>query len=64
VTTDDVFSLQTSTGEVLWHTKLTRSKKEGLEVAPGVFDNRVIVATTPSSPRGHYEPGADGVVWR
>jgi alcohol dehydrogenase (cytochrome c) len=63
VTTDDVFALQEATGEELWHTKLTRSKKEGLEVAPGVFDNRVIVATTPSSPRGHYLPGADGVVW-
>jgi glucose dehydrogenase len=63
VNVDDAFALQTATGEVLWHTKLTRSTKEGLEVAPGVFDNRVIVATTPSSPRGHYEPGADGVVW-
>jgi outer membrane protein assembly factor BamB/cytochrome c5 len=63
VNTDDLFALEPKTGKTVWQTKVTRNTKEGLEVAPGVYNGQVIAATTPTSPRGHYIGGAQGVAW-
>jgi outer membrane protein assembly factor BamB len=63
VNTDDLFALEPKTGKTVWQTKVTRNTKEGLEVAPGVFNGQVVAATTPTTPRGHYIGGAQGVAW-
>jgi outer membrane protein assembly factor BamB/mono/diheme cytochrome c family protein len=63
VDTDDLFALEPATGKTVWQTKVTRTTKEGLEVAPGVYNGRVVAATTPTTPRGHYIGGAQGVTW-
>jgi outer membrane protein assembly factor BamB len=59
-----VFALDPSTGAVVWKHTLTPSVKDGIDMAPQLYDNKVLVSTVPGSGVKHfYEPKAVGIVW-
>ncbi|MDM4719671.1 PQQ-binding-like beta-propeller repeat protein [Micromonospora sp. WMMA1363] len=62
-TLTDVFALDARTGRELWRRKITRNANEGIDMAPGVNNNTVYIATVPSLLHGGFGAGAVGVVW-
>ena len=61
-TQDSAFALDAATGDELWKVKLTRNKKEGIDMAPGVNGDLVYVSTVPGNPDGFYTGNGQGVV--
>ena len=58
------FALDPATGKLIWSRKLIRNNREGIDMAPQVYDNTVIVSTVPGNGlSSFYEGGALGVVW-
>jgi alcohol dehydrogenase (cytochrome c) len=62
-TSSTAFALDPATGRLLWSRRLTRSRHEGIEIAPQLYDRKVLFSTVPSNVSGSYRPGALGVVW-
>src|SRR5581483_2106853 len=63
-TESTVYALNLSNGAVLWSRKLTPSVKDGIDMAPQLYDNKVLISTVPGSGVKHfYEAGAVGVVF-
>ncbi len=61
-TQDSAFALDAASGDELWKVKLTRNKKEGIDMAPGVNGDLVYVSTVPGNPDGFYTGNGQGVV--
>ena len=60
----NAFALDAQTGKLLWSRKLTRNNREGIDMAPQVYDNNVLVSTVPGNGlSSFYQGGALGVVW-
>jgi len=63
-TESTAFALNPATGAVIWTHKLTPSVHEGIDMAPQLYDNKVLLSTVPGSGVKHfYEPKAIGVVY-
>src|SRR3954452_7418667 len=60
----DAFALDAQTGKLVWSRKLTRNNREGIDMAPQVYDNKVLISTVPGNGlQSFYKGGALGVVW-
>ena len=57
------FALDAKTGKQLWMHKLTNNKNEGIDMAPQLYDNKVLISTIPGSATNFYHPGALGIVY-
>jgi outer membrane protein assembly factor BamB len=62
-TAKSAFALDPSNGKVLWSRKLVRNGNEGIDMAPQVFDNTVVVSTVPGNSAKFYAGNGDGIVW-
>jgi alcohol dehydrogenase (cytochrome c) len=56
------FALDARTGRTLWTRKLIDAGKGGIDVAPQVYGDTVVVSTVPST-FGEYVAGTMGIVW-
>lgn len=61
-TGDSAFALDAATGRLEWRRKLTRSKVEGIDMQPLVWNNLVIISTVPGNARSFYSGGGSGIV--
>ena len=62
-TADSVFALSPRTGKQVWVRKLTSNAREGIDMAPQLYDGRLLVSTIPGSSTSFYNGGAYGVVY-
>ena len=62
-TEGSAFALDSKTGKQIWMHKLTNNKNEGIDMAPQLYDNKVLVSTIPGSATNFYHPGALGIVY-
>jgi alcohol dehydrogenase (cytochrome c) len=63
VTEDSVFALDPHSGKQVWIHKLTSSSDEGIDMAPQLYDGKVLISTIPGNSSSFYYPGAYGVVF-
>ena len=56
-----VFALDPATGNTVWSRELTSSAVGGVDIAPQLYDGKVVVSTVPSA-LDQYTPGAMGMV--
>ena len=61
-TATDAFALDAGTGVLLWSRRLTRTAGEGIDLAPQLAGNTVLISTVPGSLAG-YLPGGMGIVY-
>ena len=62
-TETEAFALDPQSGRTLWSRKLTRNKREGIDMAPQLYDGTVLISTIPGNTSTFYKGGAVGVVW-
>jgi glucose dehydrogenase/uncharacterized cupredoxin-like copper-binding protein len=62
-TAASAFALDAKTGKQLWSHKLTDNRNEGIDMAPQLYDHKVLVSTIPGSSTNFYHPGALGIVY-
>jgi outer membrane protein assembly factor BamB len=62
-TETSAFALDPTDGHVLWTRKLTRNAKEGIDMAPTVFNDTVLVSTIPGNAKSFYAGNGDGIVY-
>jgi outer membrane protein assembly factor BamB len=63
-TSDFAFALDKDTGAEVWRSaRLTRNANEGIDMAPGVFDNTLYVSTVPGNAKSFYKGNGAGVLW-
>ena len=62
-TEDSLFALDPHTGKQVWIRKLTAKANEGIDMAPQLYDGRVLISTIPGNSSSFYYPGAYGVVY-
>jgi outer membrane protein assembly factor BamB len=58
------FALDPSNGKLIWQKTLAPSVHVGIDMAPQLYDNKVLISTVPGSGVKHlYEAGAVGIVY-
>jgi alcohol dehydrogenase (cytochrome c) len=57
------FALDPATGHVRWLRRLTRNSKEGIDMAPTVYDGTVVFSTIPGNSKSFYAGNGDGIVY-
>ena len=57
------FALSLETGKQVWAHKLTRNSKEGIDMAPQLYDGKVLVSTIPGNAKAFYKGNAYGIVY-
>ena len=57
------FALDPDNGKQVWKHKLTNNKNEGIDMAPQLYDGKVLISTIPGSSTNFYHPGALGIVY-
>jgi outer membrane protein assembly factor BamB len=63
-TSEFAFALNKDTGAEVWRSqRLVRNANEGIDMAPGVFDNTVYVSTVPGNTKSFYKGDGVGVLW-
>ena len=63
-TPTNLFALDPATGKLLWTSqKLVRNSAEGIDMAPQVYDNTVLISTVPGNASNFYKGNGDGIVW-
>ena len=62
-TEDSVFALSPSTGKQVWIRKLTARPNEGIDMAPQLYDGKLLISTIPGNATSFYTGGAYGVVF-
>jgi alcohol dehydrogenase (cytochrome c) len=62
-TEGSAFALDAKTGKQLWMHHLTDNKNEGIDMAPQLYDGKVLMSTIPGSATNFYHPGALGIVY-
>ena len=62
-TEGSAFALDAKTGKQLWMHHLTDNKNEGIDMAPQLYDGKVLISTIPGSATNFYHPGALGIVY-
>lgn len=59
-----VFALNPANGALLWRRTIAPTVHVGIDMAPQLYDGKVLVSTVPGSGVKHfYEAGAVGIVW-
>ena len=61
-TESSAFALDPKTGKQVWIHKLTNNKNEGIDMAPQLYDGKMLISTIPGSSTNFYHPGALGIV--
>jgi alcohol dehydrogenase (cytochrome c) len=62
-TANAAFALDPKTGAQLWKHRLTDNENEGIDMAPQLYDGKVLISTIPGSSTNFYHPGALGIVY-
>jgi outer membrane protein assembly factor BamB len=62
-TPTNAFALDPSSGALIWSRKLVRNKNEGIDMAPQLFDDTVLLSTVPGNVDSFYAGNGDGIVW-
>jgi outer membrane protein assembly factor BamB len=62
-TASNAFALNAQNGKLIWSRKLTRNGNEGIDMAPQLYDNTVLVSTVPGNASSFYAGHGDGIVW-
>ena len=62
-TVTNAFALDARSGRLLWSRKLIRNKNEGIDMAPQLYDDTVLISTVPGAFTNFYRGGSFGVVW-
>jgi alcohol dehydrogenase (cytochrome c) len=62
-TEDSLFALDPRSGKQVWIRKLTSNAREGIDMAPQLYDGKVLISTVPGNSVGFYFAGAYGVVY-
>jgi alcohol dehydrogenase (cytochrome c) len=62
-TADSVFALDPRNGAQVWTRKLATNPKDGIDMAPQLYDGRLLISTIPGNSRSYYAGGAYGVVY-
>jgi len=62
-TEGSAFALDPRNGKQLWMHKLTNNVNEGIDMAPQLYDGKVLISTIPGSSTNFYHPGALGIVY-
>ena len=60
---DAVFALDPRTGKQVWIRKLAQHSNEGIDMAPQLYDGKLLISTIPGSSTSFYTGGAYGVVY-
>jgi len=59
----EVFALDAATGEEKWRTILSGNTRDGIDMAPAVYNGVVYISTVPGNSQAFYEGGARGVLF-
>jgi alcohol dehydrogenase (cytochrome c) len=62
-TESSVFALDPRTGKQVWIRKLTVNGNEGIDMAPQLYDGKLLISTIPGNSTSFYTGGAYGVVY-
>ncbi len=62
-TESSVFALDPHTGMQVWIRKLTANAGEGIDMAPQLYDGKLLISTTPVNSTSSYNSGAYGIVY-
>jgi outer membrane protein assembly factor BamB len=62
-TESSVFALDPRTGKQVWIRKLAANANEGIDMAPQLYDGRLLISTIPGSATSFYTAGARGVLY-
>ena len=62
-TEDSLFALDPRSGKQVWIRKLTVNASEGIDMAPQLYDGKVLISTIPGNSSSFYDAGAFGVVY-
>jgi outer membrane protein assembly factor BamB len=62
-TEDSVFALDPHSGKQVWIRKLTANAQEGIDMAPQLYDGKLLISTIPGNSSSFYAAGAYGVVY-
>ena len=62
-TGSNAFALNPANGALLWSRKLIRNHHEGIDMAPQLYDNTVLISTVPGNTSSFYAGNGDGIVW-
>jgi alcohol dehydrogenase (cytochrome c) len=62
-TENSVFALDPHTGRQIWIRKLTANPNEGIDMAPQLYDGRLLISTIPGNSSSFYTGGAYGILY-
>jgi outer membrane protein assembly factor BamB len=62
-TARSVFALDPNTGRQVWIRRLASNAKDGIDMAPQLFDGKLLVSTIPGNSTSFYTGGAYGVLY-
>jgi outer membrane protein assembly factor BamB len=62
-TEGSAFALNPKNGAQVWRHKLIGNKLEGIDMAPQLYDGKVLISTIPGSSSNFYQGGAFGTVY-
>jgi outer membrane protein assembly factor BamB len=62
-TASSVFALDPATGRQVWIRKLAQRASEGIDMAPQLYDGKLLISTIPGNSTSFYTGGAYGVVY-
>jgi outer membrane protein assembly factor BamB len=57
------FALNLKTGKQVWIRSLVRNSKEGIDMAPQLYDGKVLVSTIPGNAKAFYKGNSYGIVY-
>jgi alcohol dehydrogenase (cytochrome c) len=61
-TADSIFALDPHTGRQVWLRRLAHGRFDGIDMAPQLYDGKLLISTIPGSATTFYRDGARGVV--
>ncbi len=59
----EAFALDAETGEEVWRALLSNNDREGIDMAPTVYNNTVYISTVPGNEQGFYRGGGKGILY-
>lgn len=62
-TARSAFALDPATGKQVWSHYLLRNGKEGIDMAPQLFGNKVLISTIPGNSKAFYKGNSYGIVY-
>ncbi len=62
-TENSVFALDPKTGKQVWIRKLTSNSNEGIDMAPQLYDGKLLISTIPGNSKSFYLAGAYGILY-